>query len=77
MTVFIVLTLQRPPAQVIRRLIPYSAAWLGSGLLMLRAIAGLVVDGRSDPIWWPIFLAGGTLLGTVAWNARARPRSSR
>ena len=72
LTVLIVLTLQRPPAQVSRRWIPYWAAWFGSGLLTLRGVAGLVVNGRSDPIWWPIFLVGGVLLGMVAWNARPR-----
>ena len=73
MTVLIVLTLQRPPEQVTRRWIPYSVAWFGSGPLTLRGVAGLVVDGSSDPIWWPTFLVGGVLLGSVAWNARRRP----
>lgn len=46
------------------------AVWIASGALLLRGIAGLVVDGASDPLWWPTFLAGGILFGTVAWLAR-------
>jgi hypothetical protein len=78
-TVLIVLTLQRPPDKVIRRWIPYAAAWIGSGLLTLRGLAGLVVDGASDLVWWPTFLVGGILLGAVACNARSseEPRASR
>ncbi len=43
---------------------------LGSGALVLRGVAGLVVDGPRDLVWWPTFLAGGLLLGSVAWTAR-------
>jgi hypothetical protein len=69
--ILIALTLLRPPHQVVRRWIPYAAAWIASGMLTLRGLAGLVVDGASDPIWWPTFLLGGILLGSVAWMARA------
>jgi len=31
----------------------------------------MVIDGTSDPIWWPTFLIGGILLGSVAWLARS------
>jgi len=48
------------------------AAWIACGLLALRGIAGLVVDGTSDSVWWPTFLVGGILLGAVAWLARVR-----
>ena len=35
-------------------------------------VAGMIVDGASDPIWWPAFLVGGILLGGVAWMAGTR-----
>jgi uncharacterized membrane protein YphA (DoxX/SURF4 family) len=41
-------------------------AWIACIMLGLRGIAGLVADGISDPIWWPMFLAGGILFGAVA-----------
>jgi len=68
--ILISLTLQRPPEAVSRRWVPHSAAWIACGMLTLRGLAGLVVDGASDPIWWPTFLIGGMLLGAVAWLAR-------
>jgi hypothetical protein len=67
----ITVTLLRPPDTVVRRWIPHTAAWIGSGMLLLRGLAGMVVDGARDPIWWPTFLVGGILLGGVAWSARA------
>jgi hypothetical protein len=39
-------------------------------MLLLRGIAGMIVDGRSDPLWWPTFTVGGILLVSVAWLAR-------
>jgi hypothetical protein len=71
----VALTLLRPPGQVPRRWIPHTAAWIACGMLSLRGVAGLIVDGTSDPIWWPTFLIGGILFGGVAWCAR-RPRSA-
>jgi hypothetical protein len=68
--VLVSLTLLRPPDQVIRRWIPHTAAWIACGMLTLRGVAGLVVDGISDPVWWPTFLVGGILFGAVAWLAR-------
>lgn len=67
-------TLARPPMQVIRRWIPYAAAWIACGMLGLRGIAGMIVDGVTDLVWWPTFLLGGILFGAVASNAR-RDRS--
>jgi hypothetical protein len=46
-------------------------AWTAAALLTLRGVAGLIVDGTSDPIWWPTFLVGGLLFARVAWPARA------
>lgn len=70
MAVLIALTLLQPPERVVRRWIPYTAAWIACGMLTLRGVAGMVVDGASDPFWWPTFLLGGLLLGRVAWLAR-------
>jgi hypothetical protein len=57
------------------------ALWIASVALLVRAGAGLVADGASDPIWWPTFLVGGLLFGAVAGMAqaprRSRPTSSR
>ena len=50
------------------------AVWLGGGALTLRGLAGLVVDGRADPVWWPTFLLGGLLLCGVAWSAGTAAR---
>lgn len=76
LAVLITLTLLRPPHLVVRRWVPHAAAWIACGMLTLRGVAGLVVDGASDPVWWPTFLLGGILLGAVAWLARAPRRSS-
>ena len=54
-----------------RRRVLLTLAWIGSGLLTLRGVAGGIVDGPSDPVWWPAFLTGGILLGAVAWFGRA------
>jgi hypothetical protein len=71
LAVLVTLTLLRPPHQVTRRWIPLAAAWIACGMLTLRGVAGLVVDGASDLVWWPTFLIGGILFGSVAWLARA------
>jgi hypothetical protein len=56
-----------------RRPIIRVAVWVGSAALLVRAVAGLVVDGSSDPVWWPTFLVGGLLFGSVAATAGSRP----
>jgi len=48
-----------------------TAAWIACGMLSLRGVAGMVVDGSSDLIWWPTFLTGGLLFGAVAWSSRS------
>ena len=45
-------------------------AWIAAGLLLLRGGAGMIVDGASDPIWWPTFLLGGILFASVAFSSR-------
>jgi hypothetical protein len=78
LAVLVARTLVKPPHQVVRRWVPHAAAWIACGMLSLRGIAGLVVDGAADPVWWPTFLAGGILFGAVGWLAKvpkAMPRS--
>ncbi|MGH7556079.1 MAG: hypothetical protein ACREMQ_24005 [Longimicrobiales bacterium] len=41
-------------------------AYAASFLLTFRGVGGLIIDGASDPVWWPIFLAGGLLFGAIA-----------
>lgn len=74
--VVVALALVRSWGTVIPRWIWRTAAWIASGMLTIRGVAGLVVDGLSDPIWWPTFLIGGLLFGSVAWLARRDPGSS-
>lgn len=47
-----------------------TAAWIACGVLSLRGVAGMLVDGTSDLVWWSTFLAGGILFGCVAWLSR-------
>ena len=68
--VLITRSLLRPTIPSGRRRLLVTLAWIGSGLLMLRGVAGAIADGRSDPVWWPTFLVGGILLGAVAWYGR-------
>ena len=72
LAIVITLRLLRPPEQVHRRWIPRTAAWIACGMLSLRGVAGMIVDGTEDLVWWPAFLIGGILLGSVAWMARTR-----
>lgn len=69
LAVLVGLTLRRP-SHAVRRWIPHTAAWIAGGVLSLRGVAGLLVDGTSDLIWWPTFLAGGILFSALAWSAR-------
>ena len=68
--VLIALVLLRAPGRIARRWFPHAVAWVACAMLTLRGVAGMVVDGVSDPIWWPTFLIGGILFGMVAWLAR-------
>lgn len=70
MAVLVALTFLRPSHHVIRRWIPHTAAWIAGGMLSLRGVAGLLVDGTSDLVWWPTFLVGGILFSALAWSAR-------
>ncbi len=49
-------------------------AWIAAGLLTIRGVAGLFVDGVADLVWWPAFLAGGLLFGGVARLSRVQKR---
>jgi hypothetical protein len=60
----------RPTGRTRLRRVLRLMAWIAAGLLSVRGLAGLVVDGAADPIWWPTFLAGGLLFGGVAWLSR-------
>jgi hypothetical protein len=59
--------IQQSGALIPRRLLRVMA-YTASAMLGLRALAGMIVDGASDPIWWPTFLAGGILFGGVAFT---------
>jgi hypothetical protein len=63
---FVSLALIRPWGRIIPRWILRTMAWIASAMLTLRGVAGLVVDGTRDPIWWPTFLVGGVLFAIVA-----------
>lgn len=52
-----------------------TAAWVAFGMLTLRGVAGMIVDGASDPMWWPTFLVGGLLFGAIAWMG-SRPTAT-
>jgi hypothetical protein len=75
LAVVVPLALLKPPSRGARGWMPRAAAWIACGMLSLRGVAGLVVDGAADPVWWPTFLVGGILFGAVAWLARV-PRAS-
>ena len=68
----VALALRSPRDTKVRRAFR-AMAWVAAGLLTLRGVAGLVVDGRADPIWWPTFLIGGLLFGGLAHLSRQRP----
>jgi len=65
--ILLAVALVRPSGHVIPRWALRIAAWIACGMLTLRGAAGMVVDGLSDPVWWPTFLAGGILFGSIAW----------
>jgi hypothetical protein len=72
----VALELMRGSGRGARWRISRAAAWTASAALTLRGVAGMVVDGASDPVWWPTFLIGGILFGALAWLTRA-PRSTK
>jgi hypothetical protein len=67
---FVALGLIRTWGRIIPRWILRAMAWIASAMLTLRGVAGLIVDGTRDPVWWPTFLVGGILFGSVAWTTR-------
>ena len=70
LAIFVALAPIRTWGRNIPRWILRTMAWIASAMLTLRGVAGLVVDGTRDPVWWPTFLLGGILFGCVAWAAR-------
>lgn len=62
----------RPPTQARLRRVLRSMAWIAAAILTVRGVAGLVVDGTADPVWWPTFLAGGLLFGRIAQLSRTQ-----
>lgn len=61
LALLVALTLLRPPGLTARRWIPHAAAWIACGMLGLRGVAGLIVDGIAHPCWLSLFLLGGIL----------------
>jgi hypothetical protein len=72
LAILITLELLKPPQLAKRRWIPRSLAWIACALLLIRGVAGIIVDGTSDLVWAPAFTIGGVLLGAVAWMSRIR-----
>ena len=71
MAVGVALGLLRAGSHAKARRLLRPMAWIAGAMLSLRGVAGLVVDGTSDPVWWPLFLTGGMLFLSVAWLSRA------
>jgi hypothetical protein len=74
LALFVALALIRPWGRIIPHWILRAMAWIAFGMLTLRGVAGLIHDGLSDLIWWPTFLVGGVLFGSVAWAAKSERR---
>jgi hypothetical protein len=70
LAIVITIVLLKPPHLVRQRWIPRALAWIACVLLLIRGVAGIVVDRTSDLIWAPAFTIGGILLGAVAWMSR-------
>jgi len=77
----IALALVRPWGQMVPQRLLRVGAWVAAGLLTLRGVAGVAVDGLRDvespirPVWTVSFVVGGLLFGALAWRARhAQPR---
>lgn len=47
-----------------------AVAWGICAILLVRGIAGLMIDGFADPVWSPMFEIGGLLFGATAWQCR-------
>ena len=76
LAIVITLVLLKPSHLVKRRWIPLTLAWIACVLLMLRGVAGIIVDGTSDLVWAPAFTIGGILLGGVAWMSKYAEQGS-
>ena len=71
LAIFVALALIQNWGRTIPHWILRTMAWIASAMLTLRGVAGLIHDGVRDPVWWPTFLVGGILFGSVAWLARS------
>lgn len=76
LAIFVALAPIRSWGRIIPRWILRTMAWTACAMLTLRGVAGLVVDGARDPVWWPTFLVGGILFGSVAWVAHVPKRTT-
>jgi len=70
----VALALLRTPSHTTSHRVFRTLAWIAGVILSVRGVAGLIVDGTGDPIWWPTFLVGGLLFVGVA--RLSRPSSS-
>jgi lipopolysaccharide export LptBFGC system permease protein LptF len=68
----VALALQRTAARGRSHRVFVALAGSAGVALTLRGLAGLIVDGRADPIWWPTFLVGGLLFSRIAWLSGRR-----
>lgn len=76
MGVVVALALVQPWGRRLPRWMLTTAAWGACALLTLRGLAGLVVDGSADLLWWPTFLLGGLLFGLLAYAGAHSSRSA-
>jgi thiosulfate dehydrogenase (quinone) large subunit len=66
LAVFLALAPIQPWGSAIPRGMLRRMASVAAFLLTLRGVAGLIADGASDFVWWPMFLIGGLLFCAIA-----------
>ena len=57
----VVLAIVTPLGRAVPCRVLLTLAWLGAVVLTARGVAGLVADGLTDLVWWPMLLLGGVM----------------